>query len=212
VATGGLMEGGLRVAGLNATMVAQLLRGLPDAPSPALDPYLDAATRCFVRHGIERTTVQDVAADMGLNRGTIYRQVGTMENQIKLLAARDIRRHMAGVPARVVGLSGPQLVVELAAIGVEDARGHPILAKFLADEPGLVGNILEKHIGKLRDQVVPVLASLLESGMAVGQLARLDPTILASWIVRIVVTLVVLEPETDLRTYLGELLLPALTP
>jgi AcrR family transcriptional regulator len=202
----------LRVAGLDATLAAQLLRGLPDEPSPTLDPYLDAATRCIVRHGIERTTVQDVAADMGLNRGTIYRQVGTMENQIKLLAARDIRRHMAGVPARVVGLAGPELVVELAAIGVEDARSHPVLAKILADEPGLVGNILEKHIGKLRDQVVPVLASLLESGMAAGQLTRMDQTILASWIVRIVVTLVVLEPETDLRRYLGELLLPALTP
>jgi AcrR family transcriptional regulator len=202
----------LRVTGLDATMAAQLLKGLPAAPASSLDPYLDAATRCIVRHGIERTTVQDVAADMGLNRGTIYRQVGTMENQIKLLAARDIRRHLAGVPARVIGLSGPQLVVELAAIGVEDARGHPILAKLLADEPGLVGNILEKHIGKLRDQVVPVLASLLESGMATGQLARMDPTILASWIVRIVVTLVVLEPETELRTYLSELLLPALTP
>ncbi|HEY2213492.1 MAG TPA: TetR/AcrR family transcriptional regulator, partial [Acidimicrobiales bacterium] len=207
-----LMEDGLRVAGLSADMAGQLLKGLPDEPSPALDSYLDAATRCIVRHGIERTTVQDVAADMGLNRGTIYRQVGNMQEQIKLLAARDIRRHLVSLPARVGGLSGPQLVVELAAIGVEDARGHPILAKILADEPGLVGNILEKHIGKVRDQVVPVLASLFESGMAVGQLARRDPTILASWIVRIVVTLVVLEPEAELRTYLNELLLPALTP
>src|SRR5580700_453552 len=134
---------GLRVAGISSHMLAQLLRGLPDEPPPSLDPYLDAATRCIVRHGIERTTVQDVANDMGLNRGTIYRQVGTMENQIRLLAARDVRRHLASLPARVVGLSGPPLVVELAAIGVEDARGHPILAKILADEPGLVGNILE---------------------------------------------------------------------
>jgi AcrR family transcriptional regulator len=208
----GLRAAGFRVAGLDASMAAQLLHGLPDDPPPALDPYLNAATRCIVRHGIERTTVQDVAADMGLNRGTIYRQVGTMENQVRLIAARDIRRHLASLPARVVGLSGPQLVVEMAAIGVEDARGHPILAKILADEPGLVGNILEKHIGKVRDQVVPVLASLFESGMDAGQLARMDPTILASWIVRIVVTLVVLEPEAELRTYLSELLLPALTP
>jgi AcrR family transcriptional regulator len=200
------------MVGLNRDAVSELLRGLPDDPPSSLDPYLDAATRCFVRHGIERTTVQDVAAEMGFNRATIYRQVGTMEQQIRLLAARDIRRHLASIPARVAGLNGPGLMVELAAIGVEDARAHPVLAKILADEPRLVGTILERHIGKVRDQVVPVLASLCQSGMDSGQLAPMDPVVLASWIVRIVVTLVVLEPEAELRAYLRELLVPALSP
>jgi AcrR family transcriptional regulator len=202
----------LQAAGLDYGAVAQLLNGLPDLPSPALDPYLDAATRCFARYGLERTTVQDVAAEMGFNRGTIYRQVGTIENQIRLLAARDVRRHLASLPTRVAGLTGPALVVELAAIGVEDARSHPVLAKILADEPRLVGNILEKHIGKVRDQVVPVVASLCEAGMGAGLITRMDPVVLASWIVRIVVTLVVLEPEIELRAYLSELLVPALSP
>jgi AcrR family transcriptional regulator len=202
----------LQTAGLDEAALSQLLRGLPDQPPPALDPYLDAAARCFTRHGIERTTVQDVAAEMGFNRATIYRQVGTIENQIRLLAARDVRRHLASLPARVAGLSGPALVVELAAIGVEDARSHPVLAKILADEPRLVGRILEQHIGRVRDQVVPVVASLCTAGMDAGLITRMDPVVLASWIVRIVVTLVVLEPETELRAYLAELLLPALTP
>jgi AcrR family transcriptional regulator len=202
----------LQTAGLSDAALSQLLRGLPDQPPPSLDPYLDAAARCFTRHGIERTTVQDVAAEMGFNRATIYRQVGTIGNQIRLLAARDVRRHLASLPARVGGLSGPALVVELAAIGVEDARSHPVLAKILADEPRLVGRILEQHIGRVRDQVVPVVASLCTAGMDAGLITRMDPIVLASWIVRIVVTLVVLEPETELRAYLGELLLPALTP
>ena len=201
-----------RTPGLNRDAVSELLRGLPEDPPPALDPYLDAATRCFVRHGIERTTVQDVASEMGFNRATIYRQVGTIEQQIQLLAARDVRRHLSSIPARVAGLTGPDLLVELAAIGVEDARAHPVLAKILADEPRLVGTILERHIGKVRDQVVPVLASLCQTGMDTGQLTPMDPVVLASWIVRIVVTLVVLEPETELRAYLRELLVPALSP
>lgn len=87
-----------------------------------------------------------------------------------------------------------------------------MLAKILADEPRLVGTILERHIGKVRDQVVPVLASLCQAGMDLGQLAPMDAVVLASWVVRIVVTLVVLEPETELRTYLRELLVPALSP
>jgi AcrR family transcriptional regulator len=202
----------LQTTGLDQAALSRLLHGLPDDPPAALDPYLDAATRCFARHGIERTTVQDVAAEMGFNRATIYRQVGTIENQIRLLAARDVRRFLASVPSRVAGLSGPELVVELAAIGVEDTTAHPVLAKILADEPRLVGNILEEHIGQVRDQVVPVVASLCRAGMDAGLLARMEPVVLASWIVRIVVTLVVLEPEVELRSYLRELLLPALSP
>src|SRR5580700_4087161 len=105
---------GLRVAGISSHMLAELLRGLPEDPPPSLDPYLDAATRCFVRHGIERTTVQDVATEMGFNRATIYRQVGTIEQQIRLLAARDVRRHLSSIPARVAGRTGPT-----------GATGHP---------------------------------------------------------------------------------------
>jgi AcrR family transcriptional regulator len=201
-----------QAVGMGPEVVARLMTGLPDLPPPVLDPYLDAATRCFVRYGLERTTVQDVAAEMGVNRGTIYRQIGTIEQQLRLLAARDVRHFLFSVPARVRGLNGPELVVELAAIGVEDARRHPVLAKILSDEPQLVGNILERHIGKVRDRVVPVVAALCRADMEVGLLRAMDPVVLASWIVRIVVTLVVLEPEVELRSYLAEVLVPALTP
>jgi AcrR family transcriptional regulator len=201
----------VQVGGLGLA-ASRLLAGLPAEPPPALDPYLDAASRCVARYGIERTTVQDVATEMGLNRGTIYRQVGTIEHQIRLLAARDVRRYLAGLPERVEGMVGPELVVELVALGVEAARAHPVLGKILADEPKLVGNILEKHIGRLRDQVVPVIAQLCRAGMAAGNLAEMDALVLASWVVRIAVTLVVLEPETELRPYLAEILVPALRP
>lgn len=203
---------GTAVFGLEGGAVDQLLRGLPDLPGPSVDPYLDAATRCLARYGVERTTVQDVAAEMRCNRATVYRQVGTMEQQLRLIAARDIRRHLQHLQARVAGLTGPALVVELAALGVEDVRSHPIVAKILADEPKLVGQILERHIANVRDQVVPVVGSLFEGAMDAGLLARLDPIVLASWLVRIIVTLVVVEPETDLREYLAEILIPALTP
>lgn len=202
----------LLAEGLDLGTLARLLEGLPDLPPAALDPYLDATTRCFVRYGVERTTVQDVAAEMGLNRGTVYRQVGTIEHQVRLLAARDIRRFLADLPTRVGGLAGPELVVEVVAVSVEQARAHPVVAKILADEPRLVGSILEGHIGGVRDQVVPVIAHVLETGMAAGVFAPVDPVVLASWIVRIGVTLLVLEPEAELRSYLGEILLPLLTP
>jgi hypothetical protein len=64
----------------------------------------------------------------------------------------------------------------------------------------------------VRDQVVPVIAQVLETGMAAGLFAPVDPVVLASWLVRIGVTLFVLEPEVALRPYLGEIIYPMLTP
>src|SRR3546814_4780239 len=66
--------------------------GLPTLPSPALDPYLDAAARCFVRHGLRRTRVTDIADDVGVSRVTVYRQVGTVEDAARLLLARELDR------------------------------------------------------------------------------------------------------------------------
>lgn len=199
-------------AALGRHAASDLLKGLPGRPAAALDPYLDAAARCLARYGIERTTVMDVAHAMGVNRGTVYRQIGTMETQIRLLAARDLRRFLDTVPGRIGGLTGPALVVELAAITVEDTKAHPVVAKILSDEPRLVGQILETHIGHVRDLVVPVFAALFDAGMGAGLIAPMDPTVLASWLVRIVVTLIVLDPEIELRDYLREFLMPALSP
>ena len=64
--------------------------GLPPAPPAELDPYLDAAARCLARHGIGRTSVQDVARELGVNRATVYRQVGTVEDMVRLLVAREL--------------------------------------------------------------------------------------------------------------------------
>ena len=44
--------------------------GVPAVPPPTLDPYLDAAARCFARHGLRRTRVTDIADEVGVSRVT----------------------------------------------------------------------------------------------------------------------------------------------
>src|SRR3546814_7648091 len=66
--------------------------GLPTLPSPALDPYLDAAARCFGRHGLRRTRVTDIADEVRVSRVTVNRQVGTVEDAARLMRARELDR------------------------------------------------------------------------------------------------------------------------
>lgn len=188
------------------------LTGVPPVPPAELDPYLDAAARCFTRFGITRTRVPDVAAEVGVSRVTVYRQVGTVEDMARLLLARDMHRLLTLLPEALDGATGPDTVVRLVETIIDHARAHPVLAKVLNDEPHLLGPVLVSDLGTVAARVADVVAPLLEALMAAGQLAPRDPRVVAEWLVRQTVTLILAPPAGDLRDFLAELLVPALTP
>jgi hypothetical protein len=57
-----------------------------------------------------------------------------------------------------------------------------------------------------------LLAPFLAVAMQAGHLADRDPVTVAEWLLRIGTSLVLVEPPGDLRAFLAELLVPALTP
>lgn len=187
------------------------LHGVPAVPPERLDPYLDAAAICFARFGVTRTRVPDVAAELGVSRVTVYRQVGTIEDMARLLLARDLHRLLALVPAALGARTGPDAVIALVEFIVEHARAHPVLTKVLTDEPHVLGPLLVSDLGAIAERVADVVAPLLDQLMTSGQLAGRDARILADWLVRQTVTLI-LAPPADLGAHLLELLEPALTP
>lgn len=188
------------------------LEGIPAVPPARLDPYLDAAARCFARFGITRTRVPDVAVEAGVSRVTVYRQVGTVEDMARLLLARDMHRLLASLPAALDADPGPEAVVRLVETIIDHARSHPVLIKVIEDEPHLLGPVLVRDLGDVASRVADVVAPLLQVLMAQGQLAQRDPRIVAEWLVRQTVTLILAPPTTDLQVHLRELLIPVLTP
>ncbi|WP_460370538.1 TetR/AcrR family transcriptional regulator [Actinocorallia lasiicapitis] len=188
------------------------LPGLPPVPPPALDPFLDAASRCFARFGLSHTSVQDIARELGVNRTTVYRQVGNVEQIALLLAARDLHRVLTSLPARLTGEFTPDSLVDLVATVIEEAIAHPVLAKMLADERETVGVLFSSEIPELIRSTAEIVAPLLAVALASPQLARRDPAILAEWLVRIACSIVIAPPPTPLRPFLSELLLPTATP
>jgi AcrR family transcriptional regulator len=188
-----------------------LAGGLPSPPA-SIDPFLDAAARCFTRHGVRRTSVQDVARELRVDRTTVYRQVGTVDSMVRLLAARELHRLLASLPANLTGLGGPDAIVDLLATAVAFGRTHPVLAKVLADEPELIGPFIVSELPMLIDLVAAAATPLLRAAMDAGELAPRDPGRLAQMLVRLCMPLVLAPPPGDLRDLLRELLLPTLTP
>jgi AcrR family transcriptional regulator len=193
--------------------LAGIISGLDGPPPrPDLDPFLDAAATCFARHGLKRTSVQDVARELGVDRTTVYRQVGTVPRLARLLAARELQRLMLSIPGRAPQPVGPEGIIEIMASVIDDIRLHPVMAKFLADDTDTVTLSTLAELPPLLQRVAEFLAPMMAAGMASGALAEREPVILAEWLIRLVVTLVLVPPLGDLRTFLSELLLPALRP
>jgi AcrR family transcriptional regulator len=191
--------------------VPALARGLPPPPPASLDPFLDAAAGCFARYGIARTSVQDIAQALRVNRTTVYRQVGNIESIVRLLAARDLHRLLAGLAPAARAPLTPTAVVDLLVGAVAEVRAHPVVAKVLADERELIGALLDDlpdAMGRMAIAIVPLLAS----AMASGHLARRDPVVVAEWLMRVGITAVLAPPPGELHTFLAELLHPALDP
>lgn len=188
------------------------LADIPPVPPPELDAYLDAAARCFLRYGVTRTRVPDVAAEVGVSRVTVYRQVGTVENMARLLLARDVHRLLGALLVAVRGATGPETIVRMLEVIIEHAREHPVLTKVLRDEPHLIGPILVRDFGVLAHRVAEIVAPIFDALMDSGHLARRDSRVVAEWIVRQTVTLVLAPPQGDLHRFLSEFLVPVLTP
>src|SRR5690606_34010524 len=155
----------------------------------------------FARYGVRRTSVQDVANELGVNRATVYRQVGTIDQQIRLLIARELHRLVAELPASLAGKSGPRAVVELVATMIGFASEHPVLTKVLQDEPELIGPFLVSDLPEVITRVTAAIAPLLDAAMAADQIATRDAGLLAESLVRLGITLILAPPPGDLDAF-----------
>jgi AcrR family transcriptional regulator len=187
-----------------------LAAGLP-APPASLDPFLDAAATCFARHGVRRTSVQDVARELRVDRTTVYRQVGNVDRIVRLLMARELHRLIEALPDSVRGLEGPEVIVDVLATVVAYGRNHPVLAKVLADEPELIGPFLVSEAPPMLDAIARLIAPILGSAMDAGELPRRDPEAVAQLLVRLTLSCLLAPPPGDLAATLSQLLVPALS-
>lgn len=68
------------------------------------DSVLDAAARRLASHGIAGTTVDDVAAEAGVSRATVYRYIGGKDEIVQAAIAREAQEVVARV-AQVIASS-----------------------------------------------------------------------------------------------------------
>ena len=161
---------------------------------------------------MRRTSVQDIARELKVDRTTVYRQVGNVDRIVLLLMARELHRLLEALPESVLGLEGPEVIVDVLATVIAFGRNHPVLAKVVADEPELIGPFLVTDAPPMLDAIAALIAPILQAAMDAGELAQRDPLAVAQLLVRLCLSCLLAPPPGDVAATLSELLVPALTP
>ncbi len=189
-----------------------LAEQLPVPPPASLDPVLDATVECISRHGLSKSSLSDIAREMGVVPSTVYRKVGSVDNAALLVMAREGHRLLEAMPQLIAGVDGPRVITVFLAASIERFRDHPMSAKILRDEAEWIGRLATRRLDDLVVQAAEVAAPLLAAAMATGVIRDQDPLALGHWITRIGMACLITPPPGDLLEALDHLLLPMLDP
>jgi AcrR family transcriptional regulator len=112
----------------------------PGAPARPEDRVLDAAKRCCERWGMAKVTVDDIVAEAGISRATLYRLFpGGRDVLLDALRARETAEFFADLDVHVRAASGYEdLLVRMLVEATQQLRADEHLQVMLASEPGEV--------------------------------------------------------------------------
>ena len=141
----------------------------PDAESR----ILDAAKSCCERWGIDKVTVDDIAAASGVSRATLYRLFpGGKDVLFEALHARERADFVDTLTAEIGDTDDlEELVVRLVVTATRELRDDRHLAVMLASEPGVVLSELTvdgmpQIIRAANDYLGPILKPFLDPEFA----------------------------------------------
>ncbi|GGP94147.1 AcrR family transcriptional regulator [Actinomadura coerulea] len=108
-------------------------RGRPPASeAEARQRIVDATVRCIDRHGVVKTTLSDVANELGVTRQTVYRHFGRISDIIGEVAAQGAESFVDRLIAHLQGIGDPaDAVVEGMVFCVRTIPNEPRLSLLL---------------------------------------------------------------------------------
>jgi len=153
--------------------------------SSTLDRILASARACFVRNGVRKTRIADIADGAGLVRQTVYDWVASRDELVDLAMAQRIRELGDQIKSRPVkaGLAlGEQLVDVLSAM-VEVAASDPEFENLARAMPEDHAFAFIAGPSALTDVVAEILEPYFERAHAQGALRDgLGTRALAEWV------------------------------
>lgn len=153
------------------------------APAPVSSPasaatvhrVLDAAKSCSERWGYRRVTIDDIAAESGVSRATLYRLFpGGKETLFEALRVRHLEDFFARLTDEVRGVDSlDELLVRTVVAATHELRADASLAMMLASEPGAaLGQLTVEGLPRIIRMATAFLAPLVGDQLPHDQAAQ----------------------------------------
>ena len=133
---------------------------------------LDAAVRCFARHGYYETTIEDLVTETGLSRGALYLYYPSKEAIYLAISERWSCGLKEAIQARLTPDLSPASILQI----IIEVNGEHVQAEAEACRILLEGSHLASHIPALAERKaeqqahnVVALSHLLRAGIEAGE-------------------------------------------
>jgi AcrR family transcriptional regulator len=186
----------------------------PATDDEALQRIVDATARVIDRRGVARTSLSDVATELGVTRQTVYRHVGSLPAAVSLVAWQGAEAFVDRMIEHLQGTSDPaEAVVEGFLFCLRTVPTDPRLNLLLQlgdaeafSRTATAPDILAYGAEKLR---------LFPVDWSAGGVAHADLPGLAEMILRLLISMLQNpfdppRPEAEVRAFLERWLAPAL--
>ncbi len=188
-----------------ATPLQRRLAGFSTERPTELDAFV-LARRTF--QAGQRLDMQALAAELGVNRATLYRWVGSRELLLREVIWSLTSRTLARPP-------GGAALAETLTHFVRDVLAHPGMRRFLAEEGEFALRLLTLRAGGYQQRLVALVHEMIDADTAAGRLHSPIPVDdLAYTVVRVVESYAYLEvitgeePDSDRAGRVLQALLP----
>jgi AcrR family transcriptional regulator len=172
---------------------------------------LDAAKRCCERWGVARVRVDDIAAEAGMSRATLYRLFpGGKDVLFEALRVRELTEFLDELSAHIADVEKlDELIVRAVVYATQEMRDDPHLALMMASAPGeVLANFTVDGLPRILRLTTEHLLAFVEP-----HIGRAEAVTLLEVVTRLVIScffgpseLVDFGDETSARAFLTHLL------
>lgn len=141
---------------------------------------IQAAMAVFAREGFHRARVEDIAAEAGVGKGTVYQYFSSKEELFREMFKASLGLYsdtLKGELAR--GKGAGEKLARVAEVSLDlMARGREV-AKVMLENPGSISEDLKRWLFGTRQELIALVRGVMEEGIAAGEFRRVNPELAA---------------------------------
>jgi len=141
---------------------------------------IQAALAVFAREGFHRARVEDIAAEAGVGKGTVYQYFHSKEELFQEMFKASLSLYSDTLKRELARARGArEKLARVAEVSLNlMARGREV-AKVMLENPGSISEDLKRWLFGTRQELIALVRGVMEEGIAAGEFRQVNPELAA---------------------------------